>query len=391
MRLVHVAVIGLRGIPDVMGGIESHCAELLPRLLAQVPPDRLRVTVLARSGYVAAPSRHKGVEQTPLWAPRHGALETIVHSVLALFHARFVLRADCVHLHGVGPGLTAPLARLLGLSLLFTHHGEDYRRRKWGRVARLALRLGETLAVRFSHRVIAVSRSSTRRLQQGFPNRADRIVHIPNGVPPDARGARPAPPPEDLGVTPGHYVITVGRMVPEKAQDVLIAAYRQTDLSRRSPPCRLLIVGDADHQSDYAATLRAQAGDGVIFAGRLPREQVMALNRGASLFVLPSDHEGLSIAALEAIQAGAPILLSDIEANRDLGLPSQHYFATGSADDLARKLTQPFAHYAVPPDFDQDSFDWDRIAARTLRELAALPHPGAPLVPVAAQQDGGHG
>ena len=386
---MHVAVVGLRGIPDVMGGIESHCAHLLPRLVDAAPPGQMTITVLGRRGYVAKQGRYQGVEQIALWAPRHPALETIVHSVVALFHARFVLRADCVHLHGIGPGLTAPLARLLGLSLLFTHHGEDYQRKKWGRLSKFALRLGEVFAVSLAFRVITVSQSSANRLKQRFPRRASRVVHIPNGVPSSESSVVTAQAPKDLDVSPGQYIITVGRLVPEKGHDVLIEAYRQAGLSNRKTPCKLLIVGAADHQSSYADSLVGDSGDGVIFAGRLQRDEVMALNRKAALFVLPSYHEGLSIAALEAVRSGAPILLSDIQANRDIGLPAHHYFKTGSVQALAEKLKAPPSKFAAPERFDLDAFNWDRIARQTLEQIASIRRRGAPLLrlPVANEAD----
>jgi len=377
----HVAVIGLRGMPGVMGGIESHCEELLPRLLAHAPAGQLRITVLARRGYVLGRTRHHGVNQIALWSPRHAALETIVHTIWALLYARFVLRAEAVHLHAIGPGLAAPLARLLGFRLLFTHHGEDYRRQKWGRVSKWALRLGEHLAVTFAHRVITVSKTSADRLRARYPKRSGRIVNIPNGLAPAAPKDERQGFPGDLGVSPGQYLITVGRLVPEKAQDLLIDAYRRTDLAQRDPPCKLLIVGASDHDSAYARKIEASTGEGIVFAGQRPRGVVMSLNRDAALFVLPSYHEGLSIAALEALQAGAPILLSDIPGNRDLGLPDHHYFAAGNAQDLAQKLMADVSSYAMPAGFDLAAFDWDQIARRSLRELAEAGGWGDILVP----------
>lgn len=360
-----------------MGGIESHCEELLPRL-KRAAPD-LRITVLGRSRYVPKQSCHQGVEQIGLWAPRNGAAETIVHTVIAILHARLVLRVDWIHLHGIGPGLATPLARLLALPVLFTHHGEDYRRQKWGRVAKFALQFGEVLAVRCANRVIAVSPSSERRLRRRFPRIAERIVHIPNGVPPVPKTHLTGPPDVVRALAQDQYAVSVGRLVPEKGQDLLIKAYRKSGLWDQIPPVRLLIVGAADHQSEYSKQLMAEAGDGVVFAGRLSRDEVMALNRNAALFVLPSYHEGLSIAALECLRAGTPILLSDIEANRDIGLPARHYFETGSVDALAEKLRQPLNSYAVTPDFDMKRFDWDRIAEQTLEQLAAIRHRGVPL------------
>lgn len=378
--MLRVAVIGLRGVPDVMGGIETHCAHLLPRLVAKAPPGTLKITVIARRGYVDRAGRHEGVDQVPLWAPRHRVLETIVHTFLALFYARIALRANCVHLHGIGPGLTAPFARLLGFRLLFTHHGEDYRRQKWGWFPRLALRVGEALAVIFAHRVITVSDATAARLKRRFPGSSDRIVHIPNGFSPvDVDAATPKIP-KELAVSPGHFVVTVGRLVPEKAQDLLVEAYLHTDLADRKPSCKLLIVGAADHQSAYADRVKRRAGHGVVMAGRQPRDVIAALNRAAALFVLPSYHEGLSIAALEAIHAGAPVLLSDIKANRAIGLPKRHYFKDGSIQDLSEKLKRDFAEYAVGDDFDLGAFDWEHIAGQTLTQLAALDRRGTLLL-----------
>src|SRR3546814_12147922 len=67
---------------------------------------------------------------------------------------------------------------------------EDYRRAKWGFVARQMLRLGERFALRSADRLIAVSPSLTERLRAACPTASERIRFIPNGVPelPAARG-----------------------------------------------------------------------------------------------------------------------------------------------------------------------------------------------------------
>ncbi len=366
-----MTVIGLRGIPDVMGGIETHCAQLLPHVLKILASDELEITVLARQGYVGAPSEIDGVRQIPIWAPRHAALETIVHTFIALLYARFVLRTDLVNLHAIGPGLLAPFARLLGLRLLFTHHGADYRRQKWGPFSRFMLRRGENLAVRFSHRVITVSPSTAKRLRACYPSRSDRIVHIPNGFSRDqpAHGVAELLARHEL--TAGRYVISVGRLVPEKAQDLLIEAFQASCLPLKDPPWKLALVGDTDHASDYAQSLEdTAAGDeNIVMVGQVSRETVLALNAASGLFVLPSYHEGLSIAALEALHAGVPVLLSNIDANLNIGLPETNYFPVGSAAELTEKLNADLEKYAQGPDFDLSRFDWHKSALDTLAEI----------------------
>ena len=88
--------------------------------------------------------------------------------------------------------------------------------------------------------------------------------------------------------------------------------------------------------------------------------------------MLPSLHEGLSIAALEAIRANVPILMSDIKPNLDIGLRENHYFKAGSAEQLAGKLGADLSTYAVGGGFDVSRFDWSEIARETLREVDAV-------------------
>ncbi len=57
--------------------------------------------------------------------------------------------ADIVHIHAIGPALLVPIARLLGIKVVFTHHGPDYDRDKWGFWAKTMLKLGERMGTIF--------------------------------------------------------------------------------------------------------------------------------------------------------------------------------------------------------------------------------------------------
>ena len=123
----YIMMIGLRGCPNVQGGVERHVEQLAPF----IAESGCRVEVIARKPYVGAPSRWRNVAITPLWAPRVSGLEAIVHTGFAVFYAAF-RRPDIVHIHAIGPSLLARFARLLGLRVVVTHHGFDYDRAKWG-------------------------------------------------------------------------------------------------------------------------------------------------------------------------------------------------------------------------------------------------------------------
>jgi glycosyltransferase involved in cell wall biosynthesis len=358
---MRICVTGLRGLPNVMGGVESHCEELLPRILS-LDPD-VQIQVVGRKPYLQnkSPYSFRGVEVAPLPSPRQTSLEAIASTFLGVLHAR---RGGwrLVHIHAIGPALMTPLARLLGLRTVMTHHGADYDRAKWSLAAKAALHLGEWAGMRFAHQIIVVSPSLAEALKRKFPFAANRIRYIPNGAS-DLQTAAPADGSalEQLGLVPGGYILAVGRLVPEKGFDLLIEAYRKSGINKP-----LIIAGGADHDSDYSRELQMLGDERIRFVGRLPRSALKELYQNTWLFVLPSYHEGLPIAALEAANCGAPVLLSDIPANLDIGLEPSSYFRSGDVNALAEALVKPAGSFTVDAPALRKRFDWEKIAQQTL-------------------------
>ncbi len=362
---MRVFVTGLRGFPSVMGGVESHAEQLYPRIKAQHPD--VGITVLARRPYVGTtPYDYQGVRIEPLPSTRAASTEAIIGTLVSTLYARY-RGATLLHIHAIGPALFAPLAWLLGMRVVVTHHGEDYQRGKWGPFAKFMLRCGESVAVRFAEKVIVVAPSLRNALAASYPRFADKLVYIPNGTSAlPTGGSTFAELLAKADMQAGSYVLTVGRLVPEKAFDDLVAAVR------RVPGRRLIVVGGADHDSEFSKNLLAMAGPDVFFAGVQDKPTLRDLYMNCALFVLPSLHEGLPIAALEAGSLGAPLLLSDIPASTDLGLAPNHYFKAGNIDDLAAKLSLPDAGYAIDVDALKQRFDWDEIARETASIYTAV-------------------
>jgi glycosyltransferase involved in cell wall biosynthesis len=352
-----ICVTGLRGIPDVMGGPETHCEELLPRIALLAP--ELSFEVLGRRHFVPANSIFRGVKVRGLPAPQRVNTEAIVSTFLGVIYA--ARHARLIHIHAIGPALMTPLARLLGLRVVVTHHGADYDRAKWGRFAKFMLRLGERLGIAFADQVIVVAPTLTRQLQRRFPRHAGSIHYIPNGAPQLPDEETSANVLERFGLRPRGYVLAVGRLVPEKGFDYLVRAFE-----RSGSGLQLIVVGADIHDSDYAKSLVRRASDRVHFLGSQPRSVLRRLYENADFFVMPSFHEGLPISALEAASCGTPMLLSDIPANVDIGLASANYFPTGDEDALAERLGRDGSAYTYDVRGVMQSFDWDRVAEQTL-------------------------
>ena len=355
-----ICAIGLRGIPDVMGGIESHCQQLYPR----ITKSDVSVTVIARSPYVSQKQYNfEGVDVRSVWTLKHKFLETFMHTFLAILYARIFVNPDVVHLHAIGPALFTPLARLLGMKVVVTHHGADYDRQKWNGLAKFMLRTGEKMGVLFANKIFVVGKTLTQRLKEQFPKHSEKINYVPNGMLPSFIGSISASAlPKELNISSQNYILTVGRLVPEKGFHDLIAAYKASDSE-----LKLVIVGKADHQDEYASSLVQQASENILFAGRRSGDELKALYKHARVFVLPSYHEGLPIVALEAISAGTPVLLSDILPNKDIVAAQDSYFTVGDTSALSKRLTDlENLNLNLNQEAFLHEFNWDRIAEKTL-------------------------
>lgn len=371
---MRVTFLGLRGFPEVQGGVETHAEHLCP-LLVELG---CQVDVIVRAPYQpeSIGDEWKGIRFHRLWAPRSKGLEAILHTGLGVLYAGFVRRPDVLHVQAIGPALMVPLARLLGLRVVVTHHGPDYDRQKWGHFARQALQLGERFGMRWANDRIVISeviRSLVRR-----KHGRDSTL-IPNGVVlpemPNTVSALTA-----FGLESGKYVLLVSRLVPEKRHLDLISAFQQAAL----PGWKLAIVGASDHPDAYVREVldTAAATSRVVCTGLQTGLALSELYAHAGIFVLPSSHEGLPIAMLEALSYGLPVVASDIPANLEVGLSAEHYYPLGDVATLATRLKE-FAAQALTAEAREsrrawvsERFDWRDIARRTLMIYQAVA-PGA--------------
>ena len=351
-----IVVTGTRGIPDIQGGVETHCEELYPRLAAMGHD----VTVVRRSCYVTPQNRaesYKGVRLKDIYAPRKKSVEAIVHTFLAILYARRV-KADVLHIHAVGPALLTPFARLLGLKVVVTHHGPDYDRQKWNKVAKAVLRMGERMGALFANEIIVISTVIDDILRRKYHRENAHLIY--NGVnmpvPAETTGYI-----RSLGLEPHKYVLAVGRLVEEKGFDLLVKAFD----SIPHEGCKLVIAGDADHEDRYSTTLKQLARErGVVLTGFVRGARLNELFSHARLFVLPSFHEGLPIVLLEALSYCLPVLVSDIPANRLSCLPADAFFATGDIRSLQECLARKLAQADSRCRYDLSPYNWDYIATQ---------------------------
>lgn len=191
------------------------------------------------------------------------------------------------------------------------------------------------------HAVIPNSRRVAERITGALPELADRIQIVLNGMEP-VDAVQPAPLRRELMIPHDAVIaLAVGGMERNKGFDLLI------DAIRRIPNVHAVLAGGGTDAQEDALVGRAQRRG---MASRLHllgrRDDVHALMAACDVFVLPSRAEGFSVALLEAMAAGKPILAADVGgvyegiAARD-GRPAAGWIvARDDADALAAGLRE---------------------------------------------------
>lgn len=356
-----VFVTGTRGIPNIPGGVERHCENLYPVICSL----GVEVQLSRRASYVAEPlEQWQGVSLLDIYSPRIKSLEAIIHTALSVYQA-WRRGVDLVHIHAVGPALLTPFARLLGLRVVVTNHGPDYDRQKWGKAAKLILRIGEYLGCSFANEVIVIS-DNIRSIVKERCHRDSHLIY--NGVPlPELDCASDYI--ESLSLSTQGYILAVSRIVPEKGLHDLIDAFEQISID-----LKLVIAGDSDHADSYSRMLkkRAKHNPNIVMPGYVSGHNLAQLFTHARLFVMPSYHEGLPIALLEALSYGLPVVISDIPANMEIGLTKHSYFTKGDVSDLADSLLSALNRKIDDSYREQirkmisSKYNWNTIAEQTL-------------------------
>jgi glycosyltransferase involved in cell wall biosynthesis len=296
------------------GGAENALLDLLPRLNR----DRVRTAIawLKGPGELAPEFERRGIPTVPLGM--RGLWDARVLVGAAALARR--LKPDIVHTHlfkaDVAGAFAAKSARA---GLVSTKHNEDPQLRipvVRGIAARLA---------RSADAVVAVSDAVGRHVRSRLALHRDHVRTVRYGLDLDEIDAHPDAPDlrAELGMAPGQpLVLFAGRLVPQKALEVLITAVAR--IREAVPDMRVAVAGRGPLEQKMRDRVRALGlDDTIIFLGFRP--DAPRLMRQADLFVLPSRWEGLGLVLLEAMAARCPVVASwvgaipEVVADRETG------------------------------------------------------------------------
>jgi len=306
--------------PRIIGGLARH-VEGLSRGLASLGHEVHVITL----DFPGAPyEEHEGslyVHRVPVSVPA-----PTFHSWVLLFNHFFEKRVgqlahefgtpDVLHIHDwltVLAGVSAK--QLLRSPLVMTFHSTEASRSSNSPSAESAMVQGLEWWGSFeATRVIAVSGWMRTEVVSIFRLPSEKVLEIPNAVDPQrfegitdiqATRSRWGAKNEDRLIT------AVGRLTAQKGFDDLIRAYPM--IKRSVPDSRLLLVGDGYMRSDLEHLAeQLNVRNSTTFSGFISDGELVAALRSSDVVVVPSRFEPFGIIALEAMAAGAPLVVSRV-------------------------------------------------------------------------------
>jgi glycosyltransferase involved in cell wall biosynthesis len=367
-----VNVYGIRGFPQIQGGVEKHCEEIYPRLAKN---KDVSITVFRRKQYVkeANKMQYKNITFKDIPCPNHQYFETLIHSFKSAI-ACIREKPDLVHIHNIGPAITIPLLKLFGLKCIVTYHSSNYEHSKWNWIGKKFIKMSEQIVFRCSDRIIFISQL---KMQQ-FPNISDKSRYVPNGMSSFSE-LKPTLKLSDHGLKPDKFILTVGRLVPEKRFIDLAEAF-----SKLKTDMKLVIAGGYDNNDSYSRELleyKKKLGDRIVFTGFIKPNNLKVLYENCLFFVLPSENEGMPLVLLEAMSFGKYPLVSSIKENLELVGNDALYFKVKDVSDLEAKLKYMLSH---KKDINKkgllfkkavkNKYSWDKSAEQTLETYREVLH-----------------
>ena len=347
--------------PPSLGGVQTHVYELSRALV--LLGHQVDVITRLKDEDLPAFEDTSGVRihRIPL------AVNHLIYNWQLLKKIRSLVDNRCInviHVHGMRP-LAA--CKKLNLPVVFTNHTSSFLKRfEQGSAQRQKmLKLLQAVSMVIAPSQLLIDKT----IQTGYRGTAN---FVPNGVDVGKFSPGDSSLRERLGLAESDFVVLfAGRLHKVKGVDCLAAAVEFAAL----PKLHLVVAGDGDERADLEKNATRHLGsDHVHMLGAVANPDMPDVYRGADVAVLPSLMEATSIAGLEAMACGLPLIGSRVG-----GLPyiieegrSGLLFEPGVPEDLGNTIRTLYEDRELTERMGRRSrqrvvelFSWEKIAAQT--------------------------
>jgi glycosyltransferase involved in cell wall biosynthesis len=322
-------ILGIRGVPAAHGGFETFAE----RLALYLVEHGWQVTVYCQDDGIGpqCTDEWRGMRRLHIPVATSGAVGTVVFDWKSTLHA--AKSNGLILTLGYNTAVFSILYRLKGIHHLINMDGIEWRRQKWGAVAKAWFWLNDWAGSWLGDHLIADHPEIQKHLSTRV--RPDKITMIPYGS--DRIEHADLEVVRDMGLKPAGYAILVARAEPENSILEVVRAW-----SRMSRSAKLLVLGNYETNHAYQRAVREVASDEVLFPGAIyDAGKVKALRFFASFYIHGHQVGGTNPSLVEALGAGNAVLAHDNPFNRWVAGNAALYFRNEDecADELDHLLS----------------------------------------------------
>jgi len=354
---MNIALIGTRGVPASYGGFETFYEELGKRLAERGH----EITVYCRESYYPEKvDKYLGMKLIYLPNLKKKSLDTLSHTFFSILHAiRQPYDVYMVCNAANSPVLLLP--RLLGKRIAINTDGLEWKRGKWGKVARTYYKVCERISTILAHRVVADSHG----IQDYYASEYHvATTFIPYGA--YLSESRKPDLLEKLGIKPGEYFLQITRFEPENNPLLTIQAYKQLDTGKK-----LVIIGGVPYKSDYSRQINIEAvgHPNIILPGSIyDKELLNEIWCNCFAYIHGNEVGGTNPALLQTMASGCFTIAIDVSFSRDVLADSGIFFANDS-QTLATRMQWALGHGQELATYKEKAierirlhYSWDKVA-----------------------------
>ncbi|MFY8327046.1 DUF1972 domain-containing protein [Pseudoalteromonas sp. ZZD1] len=309
-----ISVIGTVGVPACYGGFESLVENLLPS-------KKIDLIYCTRKVYKHEQKEYKG-SCLKYWSLDANGVQSIPYDVLSVFHSLFFTKNDLLVL-GVSGAIAIPFFKLFSKRKVVTNiDGLEWKRAKWGKVAKWFLKFSEKIAVKFSDTVIADNAAIAEHVLTAYNTQAEVIAY---GGDHAVRGGLPS--------SKENYSLALCRIEPENNIKMILDAYSN------APDQHLKFIGNWNN-SEFGKVLKSEYGSYnniELIDPIYDLDELFKLRSKAARYIHGHSAGGTNPSLVEMMFFDLPIYCFDCNYNRASTQNSAIYFA--SSEHLIQHLS----------------------------------------------------
>lgn len=352
---MRIAIFGSRGIPHTYGGAEAFLEELAPRLAAR---GHRVIVYCRRSLFTNRPRQYRGVDLIYLPSVETKVLGTPTHTLACMLDV-LVRPVDVFLVLNIVNGFHCLLPRLLGKTFAINVDGLDWKRGKWGKLARRYFYLNAKWIGKICPQGVITDAAEMQRIyQEEFGTPSACIAYGANiETSEDPEVVR------QYGLEPFQYYLIASRMVSENNPDLIVQAFEGLKTNRK-----LAVAGGVNYRSEFVRKLQQTRDHRIKFLGHVANAaHVKELHCNAYAYVHGHSLGGTNPSLVKALGYGNCIVALNTPFNREV-LAGYGIMFERSVDDLGRQLQaveddpQMAAEYRRhAPERIREAYTWDHI------------------------------